>query len=517
MENEAFGAAPSLKPGATVAVIGAGVMGIGIAQVAAQAGHPVRLLDARAGAAAAAIARMEATLDGSVAKGRMSRAECDGVLARLKPADALAELADAALAIEVIVEQLAPKQVLLRELEALLAPEAILATNTSSISVTAIATGLKHPQRVVGLHFFNPAPLMKLVEVVSGAETSPAVARAMFELAQRWGKTPVHARSTPGFIVNRIARPYYAEALALLQEQAATPQALDHALRAAGFRLGPGELMDLIGHDVNFAVTQSVFEANFGDRRYMPSLVQKALLDGGRLGRKSGRGFYVSSDGAATTSQAVGAGTPAVGLAPISLAGKGALVNLLAERLTGRGIAFTRGAAADWSGLQVGAVQVHLSRGVTAAQLAAERRHAELAVMDWPLHHASADALALAFARSTSDSGHAEVRALWAALGWTPLLLRDVPGLVVARTVAMLVNEAADAVWQGVCSEPDADMAMKLGVNYPAGPFEWMALLGAPTLVALLDGLYAAYRSERYRVSPLLQQRHWEAKLIQSA
>jgi 3-hydroxybutyryl-CoA dehydrogenase len=264
----------------TIGVIGAGTMGAGIAQVAAASGHPVQLLDLRPGAAAAAIAQTAQALATLVDKGRLSAADRDATVARLGVCDSVAQMADAALVIEVIVENLEAKRKLLQEVEAVIAPSAVLASNTSSISITAIAGGLQHPQRVVGMHFFNPVPQMKLVEVVSGAETDAAVAQGVFDLARRWGKTPVHAKSTPGFIVNRIARPYYAEALALLQEQAALPATLDALARSAGFRMGPCELMDLIGHDVNFAVTQSVFEANYFDRRYMPSIVQKALLDG---------------------------------------------------------------------------------------------------------------------------------------------------------------------------------------------------------------------------------------------
>ena len=277
----------SLTAPATIAVIGAGTMGAGIAQVAAAAGHAVKLLDVREGAAV--------VLAGLVTKGRMSEEERAAILARIVPVAALSALADAALAVEVIVEKLEAKQQLMRELEQHVSPHAILATNTSSISVTAIANGMQHPQRVVGMHFFNPVPLMKLVEVVWGAETDSTVAEAVFALAGKWGKTAVHAKSTPGFIVNRIARPFYAEALQLLQEQAGTPAALDRAMKSAGFRMGPCELMDLIGHDINYAVTTSVFEANYGDKRYQPSLVQKALLDGGRLGRKAGKGFYVGA------------------------------------------------------------------------------------------------------------------------------------------------------------------------------------------------------------------------------
>ncbi len=489
---------------AAVGVIGAGVMGAGIAQVAAQAGHPVLLLDVREGAAAAAIAQIAKGLYGLVAKGRMAAEEREAVMARIRPASATAELRETALVVEVIVEKLEPKQALLRELDALLPPGAIIASNTSSISITALANGMADPGRLVGMHFFNPVPLMKLVEVVSGAETAPSVAQAIFDLARRWGKTPVHAKSTPGFIVNRIARPYYAETLALLLEQAGTPAQADRALRGAGFRMGPCELMDLIGHDTNFLVTQSVFEANFGDKRYTPSLVQRALVDGGRLGRKVGKGFY---EGLPAAAAPVAAPT---GPAPQpTLCGRGGLVDVLAGWLTHKGIAFARGESADWCGLQLGELQLHLSSGRGAAQLAHERRHPALAVIDWVLAPDRCDALALAYAPQVSAAQRAEAEDLLRHLGWEPLVLRDVPGLAVARTIAMLVNEGADAVWQGVCDEAGADTAMKLGVNYPAGPFEWLAQLGAPTVVELLDGLFAAYRSERYRVSPLLQQLSW--------
>nr|WP_321167577.1 3-hydroxyacyl-CoA dehydrogenase [uncultured Roseateles sp.] len=489
---------------AMIGVVGAGVMGAGIAQVAAQAGHPVRLLDVRAGAAEAALAQIAKGLDGLVAKGRMEVEAREALLARIQPASAAAELAGAALVIEVIVEKLEPKQALLRELDGLLAPGAIIASNTSSISVTALANGMANPARLVGMHFFNPVPQMKLVEVVSGAETAPEVAAVIEALSRRWGKTPVHAKSTPGFIVNRIARPYYAETLALLQEQAATPAVLDRALRAVGFRMGPCELMDLIGHDTNFLVTQSVFEANFGDKRFVPSLVQKALVDGGRLGRKVGKGFY---EGTPVPAAAVAA--PSADLASICLVGRGALVEQLGQCLSNKGIAFSRGKSADWSGLIVGELHVHLCEGVSAAQLASELKHPELAVMDWPIAPDRIDALALAFAPRASAAARAQVLDVWRALGWEPLLLRDAPGLVVARTIAMLINEGADAVWQGVCDEQAADLAMKLGVNYPAGPFEWLALVGPELCVTVLDGLFQAYRGERYRVSPLLNQRRW--------
>ena len=209
-----------------VFVVGAGIMGAGIAQVAAQAGHPVRLFDTRDGAAAQAKARLASTLDGLVAKGKLAADAAAATLLRIEPVAALDAAAGCALVVEAIVENLEAKRALFRGLEPIVGDEAVLATNTSSISVTAIANGLRRPQRLVGMHFFNPVPLMKLVEVVSGLQTAPDVAEAIFELGKAWGKVPVHAKSTPGFIVNRIARPYYAETLGLLQEQAATPQVL---------------------------------------------------------------------------------------------------------------------------------------------------------------------------------------------------------------------------------------------------------------------------------------------------
>ena len=493
-----------------VGVVGAGTMGGGVAQVAAAAGHPVRLLDVRPGAALAAHAQIGTILSALVGKGRMQEAERDALLARIVPIDSMAALAGAALVIEVIVENLEAKQNLLRELEAHVGRHAILASNTSTISITAIAQGMLHPDRVVGMHFFNPVPLMKLVEVVSGAETAPAVATAIFDASARWGKTPVHAKSTPGFIVNRIARPFYAEALQLLLEQAATPARLDQLARGAGFRMGPCELMDLIGHDINYAVTLSVFNANYGDRRFMPSVVQKALLDGGRLGRKSGKGFY---DGAPAPAVAVTPGQ-GQGTAPLvlELHGNGPLTRRLAQRLESGNIAFTRFGASDWNGLAIDGAQVHLSDGRSAAQLAFERGCPALAVLDWPLAPLAMTpgaAIGIAFSPSMAPDGQAAITSALAACGWQALVMRDVPGLFIARTVAALINEGADAVYQGVCDEQAVDQAMRLGTNYPAGPFEWLQQAGVIGTVDLLNNLFGAYRSERYRVSPLLLQRYW--------
>ena len=501
--------APNPTP---IVVIGAGIMGAGIAQVAAQAGHPVKLHDARAGAAAEAKAKLKATLDGLVAKGKLSAEAATATLARITPIEQLPQAEGAQIAIEAIVEDLAAKRALFRDLEALLPAEAILATNTSSISVTAIANGLKHPGRLVGMHFFNPVPLMKLVEVVSGLQTEPAVADAIFELSKAWGKVPVHAKSTPGFIVNRIARPYYAEALALLLEQAAAPEVLDACLRGAGFRMGPCELMDLIGHDTNLAVTKSVFEANFFDKRFVPSLVQAEMVAGGLLGRKSGRGFYAYPAGVpALPAPDAERATQALQAArEVTVHGRGAIADALATRtaaaLAPHGFGPARLHSSTWVGLEIDGAHLMLTRGPTAAEWAAERGIADVAVFDRPVHD-EPGVLAYAVAPGASAAWQALAPGWLQALGFRPLAVADTPGLVVARTAAMLVNEAADAVLQGVCDEAGADAAMKLGVNYPAGPFEWLARWSAGEVLALLESLDDCYRGERYRGSPWLQRR----------
>ena len=490
--------------GAPVLVVGAGIMGAGIAQVAAQAGHSVLLFDTRDGAAAQAKDKLTQTLEGLAAKGKLSAEAVAQTLSRIITIAALEEAADVGLVVEAIVEKLDAKRGLFQQLEAIVAADCVLASNTSSISVTAIANGLQHPQRLVGMHFFNPVPLMKLVEVVSGLQTDAAVASSIFELSKVWGKVPVHARSTPGFIVNRIARPYYAESLALLQEQAATPAVLDACLRSAGFRMGPCELMDLIGHDTNFSVTQSVFEANFYDKRFVPSLVQRELVDGGLLGRKSGRGFY-------DYAQAVIPPEPEV-VEPVALPtaqllrvhGQGPVADRFAAKLMQAGQAFLRVPSSEWIGLGVEGAQLRLTDGRTATQLGVE-----VSVFDLPLNATSGAALAWASSLRASPAWTRAAPRWLATLGFKPQRVADTPALVVARTLAMLINEAADAVQQGVCTQDGADAAMKLGVNYPAGPFEWLAQWSTPAVLGVLDALDAHYRGERYRVSPWLRQRPW--------
>lgn len=490
---------------ATIVVVGAGIMGTGIAQVAAQAGHRVMLFDVQSAAAAAAKTRLESTFEKLVARGKFSNAEAGAILSRVEPVESLDAAAAAGLVIEAIVESIEVKRDLFQQLENIVRADCILATNTSSLSVTAIANGLLHPERLVGMHFFNPVPLMQLVEIVSGLQTSSTVADAIARLSETWGKVPVHARSTPGFIVNRIARPFYAESLMLLQEQAAAPAALDACLRGAGFRMGPCELMDLIGHDTNFSVTRSVYEANFYDRRYTPSPIQQELVDGGLLGRKSGRGFYDYTDDRQSQAPDLPTQDSPPSTDYLAVHGNGPIAERIGTVLGLHDCHFDRITDSSWIGLQVGEACLRLTDGCVAAGLGQD-----VAVFDLPLREETGIALAWSPAAGASTQW-VEAAPKWLALlGFVPQQISDVPGLVVARTIAMLINEAADAVQQGVCDAAGADAAMKLGVNYPAGPFEWLEGWNTQAVIELLDRLDAYYRGERYRVSPWLRQRVWQ-------
>lgn len=385
----------ALEANSVVGVVGAGAMGTGIAQVAAAAGHRVVLADMERGAVDRARASIERAVARDVEKGRLTQDAGAGLIARIEfHASTLEQdvlcYRDCGLVIEAIVEQLDAKRALMQRVEGVVPPGAVLATNTSSLSVTAIAAACQSPERVIGLHFFNPPPVMPLVEVVPRAGGRTPLIDQAVALMRAWAKTPVVASDTPGFIVNRVARPFYGEAIRILEEGIADSATIDWAMRMlGGFRMGPFELMDFIGNDVNFAVTRSVYEGMFYDPRYRPSLTQQRLVEAGHFGRKSGRGYFDYSPGAATP-------------------------------------------------------------------------------------------------EPNKDEGLGRV--------------------IVDRVLAMLMNEAVDAVHMRVASPADVDLAMTRGVNYPKGLLGWADELGAATVLDRMERLHEEYGEDRYRASPLLRR-----------
>jgi len=501
----------ALEPQVVIGVIGAGAMGAGIAQVAAQAGHRVLMVDAQAGAVGRAIANAVASLKALAAKGKITAEDATAIPGRMRAA-ALPELAECGLVIEAIVEDLDVKRSLLRELEAVVGPRCILATNTSSLSVTAMAAGLKQPERVAGMHFFNPPTRMKLVEVISGLETSPAVAATLYRTSEAWGKHAAYAKSTPGFIVNRIARPFYGEAWRAYMEGAADPSTIDAVVRdCGGFPMGPFELMDLIGHDVNFAVTKSVFDATFGERRYSPSLAQQELVRAGRLGRKTGRGIYDYRDGAAKPAPALEAGAEPV--TRVVAVGSLGIATPIITRLERAGIDVVRvqgprEAQVPSSGwLEIGPAHLMMTDGRPATRRAMEDAHEHLVLFDLALDYATTPRLGLARADQCGAGAFRTVCATLGRAGYECSPLDDVAGLVVLRLIAMLVNEAADAVAYGICSADAIDIAMRYGVNYPRGPMEWSEQVGLHVFARALANLRGHYGEERYRTSALITRK----------
>lgn len=463
-----------------VAVCGAGAMGSGIAQVAAQAGASVKIFDINVETLVASRERTLADLRKLQERGKLTAEAFASIAARMEWVSSLEALADRDLIIEAIIEDEGVKGRLFEALEAVVAADAIIATNTSSLPVSRLARTLKAPGRFVGMHFFNPATVMKLVEVVAGVGTDVAVAADIVATAQHWGKAAIPVADVPGFIVNRVARPFYAEAFAALGQAAAEPAVLDALFKGAGFRMGPLELTDLIGQDVNFAVARSVFESYFGRTRFTPQRRQAALVDAGWLGRKSGRGVYdYSADGVPSIS-------PVSSDAGPSDAARQAAQTLLA----GRAGVF----------VEVDGVAVGRTRGLTA-QAESGPQGKPVALLDW---FAAPGEGPVGFAAS-DDQARAAVLAVLAALSRTGLEIADRPGLIVTRTLAQIVNAAGDAVLEQVASESEVDTALRFGANYPFGPFAWADQFGRGELVATLDAIAAQTGEAIYRPSHYLR------------
>lgn len=490
-----------MKSDLVVAVFGAGTMGRGIAQVCAQAGIDTLLYDARAGAVDEAIVAVGKGLDGQVAKGRMTEDAKRAVMAKLKPMKSLEEAKPAGLVIEAIVEDLAVKRDLFNKLEAILSPDAVLATNTSSLSVTEIAAGCARPERVGGLHFFNPPPVMKLVEVIAGLRSAQDLADALTAFTKRIAKTPIVATDTPGFVVNHAGRAYGPEALRIIGQGIASPREVDELMKeAAGFRMGPFELLDLIGGDVTHAVMESMYGRYYQEPMYQPSAVLATRVAAGLLGRKSGAGFYDYKN-----AEAASAPTVAVEKQPLPTAvwiadedgGRD-----LATILEANGVKATVGGTPGKGGLCFvtplgedctrAALRLDLDPARTVAVDMLGRFGKRFTVMKNPL---------------TAPDVLGQAVAAVAAGGAAVTAINDSTGFVTQRLLSMIVNVGTRIAELRVAAPADIDTAVELGLNYPKGPLALGDHLGAARVLAVLDGMFALTHDPKYRATTWLRRR----------
>lgn len=503
-----------------IGVIGAGTMGAGIAQVSAQAGLGVVLYDIGPKPLDAGLSRIHASLSYLVERGRLSHAGRDEILGRITTTSSLAEMADVDFVVEAIPEILALKQQVFQELDRVCRPEVVLASNTSSLSVTEIGALTTRPELVVGMHFFNPVPQMKLVEIIRGARTGTEAAAQATALAERMRKVPVQAKDTPGFIVNRIARPFPGEALRLYGENVATTVQIDRVARLAGrFKMGPFELMDLVGMDINFAVNRSVFEQYFQEPRFRPHPLQAQMVKANLLGRKTGEGWY-RYDGGRIVEGPAGAtffGNPGPRVASIQsvfVAGDEALANLVAAA------GYSLAAEAETADVVIagdpgqlgelackaGALLLVEASTQTVTHAAAQTCQPEQVVGYGGIPSvAERQLVEIAPGLRTSPAAQQTAVAFFASLGRDVEVIQDGPGLIIPRIIASLVNEAAYALMEGIATGSDIDTAMKLGVSYPHGPLAWADQLGPDRILAILQGLQQHTGDDRYRPCPYLQ------------
>ena len=471
-----------------IVVIGAGTMGEGIAQVALQAGHPVTLVDQSGEQLERARASLDKLFARFVEKGKIDDAQKAAWLDALTTAQSSDDCGDAALVIEAVVERMDVKRQIFAALEAVVADDCLLASNTSSLSVTEMAAELKHPERFLGLHFFNPAGLMPLVEVVAALQSDAQVLDEGMALMQRWRKHPVRCSDTPGFIVNRVARPFYVESFRLLEERLLAPKALDCALRdGGGFRMGPCELTDFIGQDVNYPVSVSLWESLGYPPHLQPSFVQHHLLKARYLGRKNGRGFYDYRDESAETdsTERKTVAFSQRGTHPLAARLDDSLAQIDDDTLLG---------------VLENGVHVYESDGRRALDVSKERGEPVL-LFDAYVPDVS-KALAIAGCPQAERLMAGAVPAQPQDITW--LMMADRPGLVLLRVVAMIINEAATVVQHGIADPQGVDDALCKGVNYPRGAFAWQQLLGEKRVLRTLEALQQYYGSA-YQPAPWLK------------
>ena len=475
-------------------VAGTGTMGRGIAQVLAQCGARTLVFDAQPGAARKAKEAIGQSLGKLVEKGRLKAEDVEKTLRRLEVVDSLEALGPAHVVVEAIVEDLSAKRQLFSALEKVVKPDCILASNTSSLSVTAMAAACQRPGRVAGYHFFNPVPVMKIVEVVDGTLTEPWAGEALSALARRFGHTPVRCKDTPGFVVNHAGRAFVPEALRILSEGIADFATIDRILvEAAGFRLGPFGLMDLVGLDVAHAVMKSMYEQYFEEPKYRPSFLAEPRVAAGLLGRKSGQGWYrYGKDGAPETSPEPSPPTylpqPVWAVAEL----KELLVELGARpelKPTPEAICFVAPLGADVTAtaLELG---LDAQRTVAVDPLFGFKKRRTL--MKSPLTR-----------KEVVEAAHG----LLAADGVPVSLINDSPGFVAQRVVAHIVNVGCDIAQMRIAAPQDLDRAVTLGLGYPRGPLAMGDSLGAKRILAVLEAMHAIYQEPRYRPSPWLRRR----------
>ncbi|MEK9803311.1 MAG: 3-hydroxyacyl-CoA dehydrogenase [Curvibacter sp.] len=489
---------------AHIAVVGTGAMGRGIAQIAAQAGSTVTLYDQQPAAITAARQALAEQWDRQVEKGRLDASAAAANKARLRAADSLQDLASCDLIVEAIVEKLEVKAALFAELEGIVRPEAVLASNTSSLSITAIAARLQRPQRVAGYHFFNPVPLMKVVEVIAGLKTDPAVCTALSDYARQMGHTPVTAQDTPGFIVNHAGRGYGTEALRIVGEGVADFATIDRILRdQAGFRLGPFELMDLTALDVSHPVMESIYHQYYEEPRYRPSVITAQRLAGGVLGRKTGEGFYRYDKNVAQV--APEPPVPQVAeLPPVWVSTRATRRAELYQLLKDLGAKIETGQSPSPQALTLVAP---LGFDVSTVAVVERLDPSRTVGIDLLIEDAATKRRVLATNPATRADMRDAAHALFARDGKAVSVIRDSGGFVTQRVVATIVNIAADICQQRICTPADLETAVTLGLGYPLGPLAMGNRCGPTNVLEVLFNLQTVYGDPRYRPSPWLRRR----------
>ncbi len=488
----------------TVGIVGTGAMGRGIAQIAVQAGSIVKLFDVQPQASNKAKLELVSQWDKLVAKNRLDANSAQDQKDRVLTVANITELADCDLVIEAVLERLDIKQSLFAELEAVVAPQSVLATNTSSLSVTAIAAKLKHPGRFAGYHFFNPVPLMKVVEVIAGLKTDPASCVQLADYARQMGHTPVQAQDTPGFIVNHAGRGYGTEALRIVSEGIADFVTIDRILRdQVGFKLGPFELMDLTALDVSHPVMESVYHQYYEEARYRPSVITAQRLAGGLLGRKTGEGFYRYADGVMqTTPEPL---VPEVAEMPsFWVSPRAARRSELMQLLKNLDAKIETGVSASPQALMLVAP---LGFDITTVAVVERLDPARTIGIDMLIDDVATKRRVLATNPATRTDMRDAAHAMFARDGKAVSVIRDSGGFVTQRVVSTIVNIASDICQQGICSPKDLETAVTLGLGYPLGPLAMGDRYGPTNILEVLFNMQTVYGDQRYRPSPWLRRR----------